>query len=110
MKKLELQQIIREEITKVLSENEIEFTSWPADTLMWPKTLVISYRDKKYELKKIGNFEYVLDNNKWRRPKPGERVSKKTKLPAYQMKSGTVVDFYNIDFVKKEIMPGAEIL
>ena len=54
-------------------------TTWPDDIKQWPSEIkVITTTGSSVNLKKtVRKFQYVLDNNKWRRPKYGERKVEK---------------------------------
>ena len=105
MKKSELRQIIREEIKKVMNEAVLPTTTWPDDIKQWPSEIkATTTTGRSVNLKKtLRKFQYVLDNNKWRRPKYGERGAEKISLPAYETKQGSIVNFYNIDFATKKL-------
>jgi hypothetical protein len=78
-------------------------TTWPDDIKQWPFEIkVITTTGSSVNLKKtVRKFQYVLDNNKWRRPKYGERKVEKILLPAYETEQGSIIDFHNIDFATK---------
>ena len=88
-----------------LDTEQISGTTWPVDIKQWPSEIkATTTTGGSANLKKtLRKFEYVLDDNKWRRPKYGEKGAEKISLPAYETKQGSIVDFYNIDYADKKL-------